>query len=365
MVAATAKKNDDRVTDVIKQMDGVIHVCKLMIVKDLMSDVNVQSDTLGTLTVACPHVLEEAAEFKAFMKKNSQEMSRQKKILDGLILAVQKVAEPWEVASDNDHCWQETCKKGQRVAEHVESLVFTSALAKTLKASTTSQPQGGSLRTNLLNIVASFHERKELLCPKALLDDAAELLKSFGDSRKGIEELLARDPKQASSDDGPKRQKADDTAPPPKRQRTEVGSEHGDGTDSARRPGRKRGRDSMVTEQEGAEQSDNKKEGTEQSDGTASAKARAKAQVKPKKGTGTKQGDDSDDVTSAAKKAKAKAQAKKGTQQGDDAADMSPAKAKGKDKRKKSTEQGEDSAEGTAAKSRGRGRGRGKGDKTD
>ena len=77
-------------------------------------------------------------------------------------------------------------------------------MLKKQKSTAISQPTGAALRVSLLNTCATFHTRKELVCPPVLLEQAHTLLKSFGDSRKPIEELLStKTDAESSVADGP------------------------------------------------------------------------------------------------------------------------------------------------------------------
>ena len=65
------------------------------------------------------------------------------------------------------------------------------AVLKLQKSTAISQPTGAALRVSLLNICATFHTRTELVYPPVLFERPVTLLKSFGDSRRPIEELLS------------------------------------------------------------------------------------------------------------------------------------------------------------------------------
>ena len=78
------------------------------------------------------------------------------------------------------------------------------AVLKLQKSTAISQPTGAALRVSLLNICATFHTRTELVYPPVLFERPVTLLKSFGDSRRPIEELLStKNDAEPSVADGP------------------------------------------------------------------------------------------------------------------------------------------------------------------
>ena len=157
-----------------------------------------------------PDPLKKEKLFLQYLKESKTDaatFTRQKKSLDKTRATLKSLGDDWQQTSRNwddsaDGTCAEMLKKCGDVAGDLESAVFIFALLSQLRTASVSQPGGAATRKKCLDLWATLRGRAELVCPQPIMDEAEQLLKSFGDSKAACLKIAGEDPVQAPASPG-------------------------------------------------------------------------------------------------------------------------------------------------------------------